>query len=82
MDFFSGRFDFDALNTQNRFIHYNSKLLYTLQKMQEMSNLNNLYNAEDVIFFCEIFMNRLQAMFERSGFNPRKCNSASKLRIQ
>ena len=51
MDFLSGRFDFDALNTQNRFIHYNSKLLYTLLKMQEMSNLNNLHNAQDVILF-------------------------------
>ena len=57
----------------------NSKLLYTLLKMQDMSDLNNLYNAQDVILLCEIFENRFQAMFEKSGFNPRKCDSASKL---
>ena len=44
-----------------------------------MSNLNNLYNAQDVILLYEIFENKFQAMYEKSGFNPRKCNSASKL---
>ena len=42
-----------------------------------MSNLNNLYNAQDVILLCKIFENRFQAMFEKSGFNLRKCNSES-----
>ena len=40
----------------------NSKLLYTLLKMRDMSNLNDLYNVQDVIFLCEIFKNRFQAM--------------------
>ena len=31
------------------------------------------------MILCEIFENRFQAMFEKSGLNPRKCNSASKL---
>ena len=59
---------------------YNSaKLLYTLVKTRDMLDLNDLYNAQDVILLCEIFENRFQAMFKKSGFNPRKCNSASKL---
>ena len=57
----------------------NSKLLYTLLKMRDMSNSNNLYNAQDVILLYEILENKFQAMYEKSGFNPRKCNSASKL---
>ena len=59
--------------------YINSKLLFTLLKMRDMSNLNDLYNAQDVILLHETFENRFQAMFEKSGFNPRKCNSASKL---
>ena len=47
--------------------------------MRDMLDLNNLYNAQDVILLCEIFENRFQAIFEKSGFNHRKCNSASKL---
>ena len=43
----------------------NSKLLYTLLKMWDMSDLNDLYNAQDVILLCEIFENRFQAMFEK-----------------
>ena len=57
----------------------NSKLLYTLLKMRDMSFLNDLYNAQDVILLCKTFENRFQAMYEKQGFNPRKCNSASKL---
>ena len=49
-----------------------SKLLYTLLKMRGMSDLNDLYNAQDINFLCEIFDNRFQAMFEKSGFNPKK----------
>ena len=29
--------------------------------------------------FFEIFENRFQAMYEKLGFNPRRCNSANKL---
>ena len=41
--------------------------------------MNDLYNAQDVILFCEIIENRFQLMQEENGFNPRKCNSASTL---
>ena len=45
-----------------------------------MSNLNNLYNEQDVFLLCEIIENRFQTMFDVSGgYNPRKINSASKL---
>ena len=47
--------------------------------MRDMSNFNDLYNAQHVILLCENFENRYQAMYERSAFNPRKCNSVSKL---
>ena len=57
----------------------NSKTLYTLLKMRDLSDLNDLYNAQDVILLLEIMENRFQAMHEKSMYNPRKCNSASKL---
>ena len=44
-----------------------------------MSDLEDLCNAQDVILLCEIFKNRYQAMYKKSGFSPRKLNSASKL---
>ena len=40
---------------------------------------NDLYNAQDVILLLEIIENRFQAMQEKSGYNPRIINSASKL---
>ena len=57
----------------------NSKTLYTLLKVRDLSDLNNLYNAQDVILLLEIMENRFQAMYEKSMYNPRKCNSGSKL---
>ena len=57
-----------------------SKILYSLLKMVNMSDLNNLYNAPDMIILCEIVENRFQTMFDvSSGCNPRKIDSASKL---
>ena len=48
--------------------------------MRDMSDLNDLYNAQDVILLLEIIENRLKAMYDKSlMYNPRKCNSASKL---
>ena len=57
----------------------NSKILYTLLKMRDLSDLNDLYNAQDVILLCEIMKNRFQAMYDKTMNNPGKCNSASKL---
>ena len=59
--------------------YYNSKILYTLLRMRDLSDLNDLYNAQDVILLCEIMENRFQAMYDKTMCNPRKCNSGSKL---
>ena len=48
-------------------------------KMRNLDDMNDLYNAQDVILLCEIRENRCQFMHDRYGFNPRKCNSASTL---
>ena len=47
--------------------------------MRDMSDLNDLYNAEDVTLLCEIFENQFQIMYKKSMCNPRKVNPASKL---
>ena len=48
-------------------------------KMRNLGDLNDLYNAQDVILLCEIIENRFQAMNETYDFNPRKCNSTSSM---
>ena len=55
----------------------NSKKLYTLLRMRNLSDLNDLYNAQDVILLLKRMENRFQAMYEKSLYNLRKCNSAS-----
>ena len=55
-----------------------------LLKIRDLSDLNDLHNAQDLILLCEVMENRFQAMYDKMMDNPRKCNSASKLdgRIQ
>ena len=59
--------------------HENSKKLFILLKMRDLSDLNDLYNAQDVILHLEIIKNRFQSMQDKSGYNPRIINSARKL---
>ena len=47
--------------------------------MRNLGNMNDLYNAQGVILLCKIAENRFQFMHDQYGFNPRKCNSASKV---
>ena len=47
--------------------------------MQNVSDLNALYNFQDTIILCEIFENRAEKMLQKFKFNPRKCSSASTL---
>ena len=47
--------------------------------MRKLGNMNELYNAQDIILLCEIRKNRFQFMHDRYGFNLRKFNSASTL---
>ena len=56
-----------------------SKYLYKMLKMRHLGDLNDLYNAQDVILLTELIENRFQFMQDKYGFNPRKCNSASTL---
>ena len=56
-----------------------SKFLYQTLKMRHLGDLNDLYNAQDVILLSELTENRFQFMQDKYGFNPRKCNSASSL---
>ena len=57
----------------------NSLYLYKSLKMRNLGDMNDLYNAQDVILLTEIIENRFQIMYKKYGFNPRKCNSASTL---
>ena len=52
----------------------NSKILYTELKMWDMSDLIDLYNAQDLIWLCESFENLFQIMYEKNMYNPRKIN--------
>ena len=56
----------------------NSKKLFILLRMRNLSNLNDLYNAQDIILLLEMIENRFQVMEDRTGYNPRIINSASK----
>ena len=57
----------------------NAKQLFILLKMRDLSDLNDLYNAQDVIILLEIIKNKFQTMQDKTGYNPRIINSASKL---
>ena len=66
-------------STVNDNDYENSKYLYHTLKMRNLGDLNDLYNAQDVILLCTIIESRFQMMNNKYGFNPRKCNSASSM---
>ena len=45
--------------------------------MRNVSDMNDLYNAQDDILMCEIIESRFQLMQDKYSFNPRKSNSVS-----
>ena len=47
--------------------------------MRNLSDLNDLYNVQNVILPMVIIENRFQEMQNKTGYNPRKINLASKL---
>ena len=47
--------------------------------MKNLGDLNDWYNAQDIILLNETIENRFQAMHATYGFKPRKCNSASSM---
>ena len=65
-----------AVNDDN---YENSKYLYHTLKMRNLGDMNDLYNAQDVILLCEIIESRFQMIRKKYGFNPRKCNSATSM---
>ena len=55
------------------------KKFYQTMKLENLGELNKIYNFQDTIILCEISeecSSHLQDLFK---FNPRKCNSASSL---
>ena len=57
----------------------NAKQLFIILKMRNLSDLNDLYNVQDVIILLEIIENRFQIIQDKTSYNPRIINSASKL---
>ena len=57
--------------------HLLVKTFYSLLKMRNLGDLNNLYNFQDTIILCEIFKSNANFLNEKFKFNPRKYNSAS-----
>ena len=53
--------------------------MFIVLKMRNLSDLNDLYNVQDVILLMVIIENRFQETLNETGYNPRKINSASKL---
>ena len=80
-DFFEYTEFFSKLNGHNipLEIYDDMKYLYTIFKIRNFGDMNDLYNMQDVILICEIIENRFEKMHKKFGFNPRKCNSASTL---
>ena len=80
-EFFEYTEFFSKLNGHNipTEIYEDMKYLYTILKMRNLGDMNDLYNMQDVILLCEIIENRFEKMHKKFGFNPRKCNSASAL---
>ena len=59
--------------------YQNAKTLFLTSKMRDLSDLNDLYNVQDVIILLEVIENRFQKIMEMTDYNPRIINSASKL---
>ena len=57
----------------------NSKYLFLTLKMRNLSDMNDLYNVQEVILQCEVFENRFQLICDKYSFNSRLCNMASTL---
>ena len=46
-------------------------------KLEDLGQLNKIYNFQDTVILCEIFEQRSSHLQDLFKFNPRKCNSAS-----
>ena len=43
--------------------------ILNILKMRNLGDMNDLYNAQDVILLCEIIENKFQIMNDAYGFN-------------
>ena len=57
--------------------YQNVKKFYILLKLENLGELNRLYNFQDTIILCEIFEQRSELQREIFKYNTKKCNSAS-----
>ena len=46
-------------------------------KLENLGQLNKIYNFQDTIILCEIFEQRSSHLQDLFKFNPKKCNFAS-----
>ena len=53
------------------------KRLYRTLKLENLDELNKLYNFQDTIILCEIFEQQSRHLQKMFKFNPKKYNSAS-----
>ena len=53
------------------------KKLYLTLKLENLGELNKLYNFQDTIILCENFESRAAHLQKIFKFNAQKCNSAS-----
>ena len=64
----------DVITTEE---YENVKKFYQTIKLNNLGDLNKIYNFQDTIIICEIFEQRSQHLQKLFKYNPRKCNSAS-----
>ena len=57
--------------------YQNVRKFYILLKLENLGELNRLYNSQDTIILCEISEQRSELQREIFKYNPKKCNSAS-----
>ena len=55
----------------------NVKKFYTLLKLPNLGELNQIYNFQDTTILCEIFEQRSSLYQKMFKYNPKKCNSSS-----
>lgn len=81
MEIFSGRANFSALINQatSKTENEDARFLYKTLLIRSVGEVNDIYIAEDVILFCEIFENRANFMHEIYRISGRSCNSATSL---
>ena len=53
------------------------KKIYTILKLSNLGELNQINNFQDTIILCKIFEQQLGLLQKIFKYNPRKCNSAS-----